>query len=286
MSVLFGVAGNSDTFTKTVSKASADAPAWLHVIGLDAYEYQCGKGVRVGEATARQIGENAAQAGITLSLHAPYFISLANPDPETVQKSIGYVTASCRAAQWMGAGRVIVHSGALMKRTRREALDIAKANLKAILDACDQQGYGDITLCPETMGKINQLGDLTEVLELCGVDERLVPCVDFGHLYARSLGELNGADACKAMLDEMADALGEERASRFHSHFSKIAFTPKGGEQKHLRFSDEGWGPEFRPLAEEIARRGWSPTFICESSGTQSEDALTMKAIYQEVSRS
>ena len=173
-----------------------------------------------------------------------------------------------------------------MKRTRREALDIAKANLKAILAACAEQGFEDVTLCPETMGKINQLGDLTEVLELCQVDERLVPCVDFGHLYARSLGALDGADACKAMLDEMADALGEERASRFHSHFSKIAFTPKGGEQKHLRFSDEGWGPEFRPLAEEIARRGWSPTFICESSGTQSEDALTMKTIYQEVSRS
>ena len=179
MSVLFGVAGNSDTFTETVSKASADAPAWLHAIGLDAYEYQCGKGVRVGEATARQIGENAAQAGITLSLHAPYFISLANPDPETVQKSIGYVTASCRAAQWMGADRVILHSGALMKRTRREALDIAKTNLKAILAACAEQGFEDVTLCPETMGKINQLGDLTEVLELCQVDERLVPCVDW-----------------------------------------------------------------------------------------------------------
>lgn len=284
MSALFGVAGNSDTFTQTVSKASADAPAWLRSIGLDAYEYQCGKGVRVGEATARQIGQNAAQAGIVLSVHAPYFISLANPDPETVRKSIGYVTASCRVAQWMGANRVIVHSGALMKRTRREALDIAKENLRTILIACDEAGYGAITLCPETMGKINQLGDLTEVLELCGVDERLVPCVDFGHLYARSLGVLNGVEAFAQMLDEMANALGEERASRFHSHFSKIAFTPKGGEQKHLRFSDEGWGPDFRPLAAEIARRTWHPTLICESSGSQSEDALTMKAIYQEVS--
>ena len=280
MSVLFGVAGNSDTFTKTVSKASADAPAWLHAIGLDAYEYQCGKGVRVGEATARQIGENAAQAGITLSLHAPYFISLANPDPETVQKSIGYVTASCRAAQWMGAGRVIVHSGALMKRTRREALDIAKANLKAILDACDQQGYGDITLCPETMGKINQLGDLDEVLELCTLDERLIPCIDFGHLYARSLGALDGAEAMTRMLDRVADVLGEARASRFHSHFSHIEFTPNGGEKRHLCFSDAGWGPDFAPLAAEVARRSWSPTFICESAGTQSEDALTMKQIY------
>lgn len=48
MSVLFGVAGNSNAFTTTVSKASADAPAWLRQIGLDAYEYQCGKGVRWG----------------------------------------------------------------------------------------------------------------------------------------------------------------------------------------------------------------------------------------------
>ena len=285
MSALFGVAGNSDTYTNTVSKSSAKAPAWLRSIGLDAYEYQCGKGVHVGEKTAREIGGNAAAAGIMLSLHAPYFINLANPDPESLRKTVGYITAACQVADWMSAGRVVIHTGALMKRTRREALDIASRSLKAVIAACDDAGFGHIALCPETMGKINQLGDLTEVLELCQVDERLVPCVDFGHLYARSLGALDGADACKAMLDEMADALGEERASRFHSHFSKIAFTPKGGEQKHLRFSDEGWGPEFRPLAEEIARRGWSPTFICESSGTQSEDALTMKTIYQEVSR-
>ena len=282
MGVKFGPAGQAGNYP---GRSSVEYPGWLASQGLDAFEYQCGKGVNVGEETAWAVGVAAREHGIQLSLHAPYFISLANPDPETVKKSIGYVTASCRAAQWMGADRVILHSGALMKRTRREALDIAKANLKAILAACAEQGFEDVTLCPETMGKINQLGNLTEVLELCQVDERLVPCVDFGHLYARSLGALDGADACKAMLDEMADALGEERASRFHSHFSKIAFTPKGGEQKHLRFSDEGWGPEFRPLAEEIARRGWSPTFICESSGTQSEDALTMKTIYQEVSR-
>ena len=98
MSALFGVAGNSDTFTRTVSKSSADAPAWLRSIGLDAYEYQCGKGVNVGEETARKLGENARKEGIRLSLHAPYFINLANPDPESLQKTIGYITAACRAA--------------------------------------------------------------------------------------------------------------------------------------------------------------------------------------------
>lgn len=107
------------------------------------------------------------------------------------------------------------------------------------------------------MGKINQLGNLEEVLELCTVDERLLPCVDFGHLYARSLGELEGRAACAQMLDRMEAVLGEERASGFHSHFSKIEFTLKGGEKRHLCFSDPGYGPDFRPLAEEVARRGW-----------------------------
>ena len=281
-SILFGVAGNSDEFAK-VSKSSADAPAWLARTGLDAYEYQCGKGVRVGQATAEKIGRNAAEAGVALSLHAPYFISLANPDPESVRKTIGYVTASCKAARWMGAQRIVLHSGSLMKRSREEALAIAMENLAAIVRACDELGYGELTLCPETMGKINQLGNLEEVLQLCTVDERLLPCVDFGHLYARSLGELEGAEACRQMLDRMEEVLGPERAARFHSHFSKIEFTRKGGEKRHLCFSDPGYGPDFRPLAEEIARRGWMPWVICESAGTQSEDARTMKRIYQEV---
>lgn len=281
MSVVFGVAGNSDTFTKTVSKASADAPKWLRSIGLDAYEYQCGKGVHVGEETARKIGRNAAEAGIALSLHAPYFISISNPDPEMLQKTTKYVTDSCMTASWMGAKRVILHSGALLKRSRAQALEIAKQSLKSVMSTCDELGYGDITLCPETMGRINQLGDLDEVLELCGLDERLVPCVDFGHLYARTFGELNGKEACVQMLDKLADRLGEERAKVFHSHFSKIRFTLKGGEDRHLRFEDEGWGPAFEPLMEELYRRSWSPTIICESSGSQSEDALTMKYYYQ-----
>ena len=181
----------------------------------------------------------------------------------------------------MGATRVVIHSGALMKRTRREAQDIALNSMRAVVEACDRAGFGHITLCPETMGKINQLGDLDEVLELCTLDERLTPCVDFGHLYARSLGELEGQEACVRMLDRIQEVLGEERASHFHSHFSKIQFTPNGGEKMHLTFDQEDFGPDPAPLMAEVARRGWSPTFICESAGTQAEDALVMKRLYQ-----
>ena len=281
MSAKFGPAGNSDSFSR-VHKSSLAAPRWIADFGLDCYEYQCGKGVHVGESTARAVGENARRAGISLSLHAPYFINLANPDPESLEKTIGYITAACRVAAWMGAERVVIHSGALMKRTRREALDTARQSLVQVLSACDDQGFSHIALCPETMGKINQLGDLDEVLELCTLDARLVPCIDFGHLYARSLGADDGAEAFSRMLDRVEAVLGRARAGRFHSHFSHIEFTPKGGEKCHRTFADHGgYGPRWEPLAAEVARRGWSPTFICESAGTQAEDALTMKQIYQ-----
>jgi deoxyribonuclease-4 len=283
MSAKFGPAGNAESFPY---KSSVDAPKWLREIGLDCYEYQCGKGVNVGEATARKIGLAAVEQGITLSLHAPYFINLANPDPDSLQKTIGYITSACLAADWMGANRVIIHSGALMKRTRREAQEIALRSIREVVNACDDAGFGHIILCPETMGKINQLGDLDEVLELCTVDERLIPCVDFGHLYARSLGVDDGAEVYCRMLSRMKEVLGEERAGRFHSHFSHIEFTPGGGEKCHRTFADDGgYGPDWAPLAAEVARRGWSPTFICESAGTQAEDALTMKRIYKEALR-
>ncbi len=282
MSAKFGPAGNSDSFSKA-HKSSLAAPKWIADFGLDCYEYQCGKGVHVGEETARKVGENTRAAGISLSLHAPYFINLANPDQTSLEKTIGYIIAGCQVADWMGAGRVVIHSGALMKRTRREALDIARKSLAQVVAVCDSLGFGHIALCPETMGKINQLGDLDEVLQLCTLDERLVPCIDFGHLYARSLGADDGLEACVRMLDRVGEVLGAERAANFHSHFSHIEFTPKGGEKCHRTFADDGgYGPSWAPLAAEIARRGWSPTFICESAGTQAEDALAMKKIYQE----
>ena len=47
MSAKFGPAGNSDSFSKA-HRSSVEAPEWIAGLGLDCYEYQCGKGVHVG----------------------------------------------------------------------------------------------------------------------------------------------------------------------------------------------------------------------------------------------
>lgn len=281
MSALFGAAGNSDSFYMQGHKASIEAPKWLHEFGLDAYEYQCGKGVLIGTDTAREIGLEAKKYGIHMSVHAPYFMNLANPDVERREKTVGYALQSCAAATVLGATRVVIHSGSLMKRTREEALAIACETLKMVVDACDEAGYSEIALCPELMGGINQLGSLQEVMELCKVDSRLIPCIDFGHYNARNNGILRTEDDYAHLLDVMETELGYERVKRFHCHFSKIEFTQKSGEVRHLTFEDAVYGPDFAPLARVLAKRGYEPTVICESAGTQAEDALTMKQIYQ-----
>ena len=114
---------------------------------------------------------------------------------------------------------------------------------------------------------------------MCGVDERFLPCVDFGHLNARTLGGLHEEGAFAAVLDRLADALGRERASQMHIHFSKIEYSA-GGEKRHLTFEDTAFGPDPEPLMTLLAKRGLCPTVICESAGTQTVDAATMSRLY------
>lgn len=255
-------------------------PEYIVRMGLDAYEYQCGRGVRISEEAAREFGQKAREYSVTLSLHSPYYISLSSIEKEKRDGSIEYILQSARAADAMGAQRVVVHSGSCSKISREEALELAKDTLKRAYQALDEQNLGHIHLCPETMGKVNQLGTLEEVLELCLIDERLIPCIDFGHLNARTFGRLNSFEAVKEVFDKMEDKLGTFRMRQFHSHFSKIEYTLKGGEKCHLTFADTIYGPQFEPVAEMIVRKNASPTIICESAGTQAEDALTMKQIY------
>lgn len=130
------------------------------------------------------------------------------------------------------------------------------------------------------MGKINQLGTLDEVLTLCALDERMIPCIDFGHLNARTFGGLKTFEDFKAVFDAIESRLGLSRLREYHAHFSKIQYTDKGGEKCHLTFADTVYGPDFEPLAELTVQKNCHPVIICESAGTQAEDAKTMKEIY------
>ena len=273
---LFGPGGNSEAFHST-KKKTEDAPAWLAEIGLDAYEYEAGRGVTSSDASLLKLGATAREHGIYLSVHAPYFISLSGVVPETRYKSIGYIAESLRAATLLGADTIVVHTGSAAKITREEAMALAADTLYRTLE---ELAPTDVAIGLETMGKINQLGTLDEVITLCKMDPRLQPVVDFGHMNARELGGVfSTCDDYRRVFDIIANALGDASAKNLHCHFSKIEWTG-AGEKRHLTFEDTVYGPAFEPLAEALYREGLTPTIICESAGTQSEDALSMKRAY------
>lgn len=96
--------------------------------------------------------------------------------------------------------------------------------------------------------------------------KRFCPVIVFGHLNARTFGSLKTSEDFGKVFERMENCLGSDRMRRFHSHFSKIEYTEKGGEKRHLTFADTVFGPDFEPLAEWIVRKNCSPTVICESA--------------------
>ena len=273
----FGPGGNGDLFALDGCKSTLQSPGWVKRFGLDAFEYEAGNGLSAGEASLRAVGEKAREHGIKMSLHAPYYISLSGVDPEKRLKSIDYIQKSLWAAELLGADTIVIHSGSAAKLSREEAMSLSKDTLEKVAEAV---GTPTARLGIETMGKINQLGTLAEVIEQCRVSPIYAPVVDFGHLNARNVGgAFPDVDSYRRVFDEIANALGDTYAMQLHCHFSKIEYTA-AGEKRHLTFEDGSFGPLFEPLAEAIVREGVAPRIICESAGTQAEDALYMKNAY------
>ena len=274
----FGPGGNSDAFRLSGFSSTVDAPAWVSSIGLDAYEYEAGNGLSAGPSILREIGRQASLHNVKMSYHTPYFISLSGVVEEKRLKSIDYIKQSLEAARLLGAGTIVVHCGSCAKISRDEAMRLASDTLVRAASSLDTYG---IKIGLETMGKINQLGTLDEVLELCRIDSCFVPVVDFGHLNARELGGVfRSADDYLRVFDKISSRMGSNVAENLHCHFSKIEYTD-AGEKKHLTFADTVFGPDYEPFVEAIVKGGLSPTVICESAGTQSDDALAMKTLYK-----
>ncbi len=277
---LFGPGGNSDSFYAAGYKSTIDAPKYISEIGLDAYEYEAGNGVSASAETFRKIGEEAKKYGIKLSIHAPYYISLSSVDEEKRKGSSKYILASAQALAAMGGELMVIHAGSTAKLDRKIAVEYAKEAIFHALNILSENDLYGFKLGIETMGKVNQLGTLEEVLAMCSVDSTVVPVIDFGHMNARERGGVfASSDDYKRIFDTVSDVCGAEIAEDLHCHFSKIEYTA-GGEKRHLTFTDSTYGPDFEPLMKAISEIGVSPTIICESDGTQAEDALAMKNEY------
>lgn len=284
--ILFGPAGNSQSFYDQGHKSSMETAKWLTEQGkglfdggLELFEYSFGQGYRMSSDLAENLGEKFKEYGIEVSLHAPYFINFANPDNVMYEKSLGYVRTGIKFMKTMGAKRLVVHSASCGKAQRSDAVKLMTDRFVEFMPEIEKQLDSDMYICPETMGKTLQIGTWKEIIDLCTISEKLMPTFDFGHINALTKGTLKTVDDYQRIFDYSFEKLGEERTKNAHIHFSKIQYGEKG-EIKHLTFDDKIYGPEFEPLCECMIKNNLSCHVICESNGTMAEDSVAMKNIY------
>ena len=276
--VKFGPSGFCEKFVVNHSHTE-EIPQWLKDHDLDAYEYAFNKGIRISDEKALSIKKVFDKYGVQLSVHGPYYINLANPDEEMAEKSKGYIIDSLKKMRLMGAKYLVFHPGSLMKMSRSESFDLVMKRLKELIVLLDENGFDDMYICPETMGKHGQVGTVEEVAKMCALDKRIIPTLDFGHINAFGLGCLKTESDFENVFKTLEKYIGQ-RFKKVHIHFSKIMYGDKG-ELKHLNYDeDQIYGPDFELLAKVLKKYDIDATVICESSGNQTEDSEKMKQIF------
>lgn len=257
---------------------STGAIEFVRQEGLNAYEYQGTRGVRISEEKAEKLGENADKYDVWASIHAQYWINFASQEKETIEKSKDRLFKAARIGALMNAHQVVFHPAYYSDRSEKEAMELVIEGVTEVVDRLRDEKI-EILVGPETSGKKSQLGSLDEIIHICQEVPMTAPTVDFAHIHARQGGVLENKEDYLKIFEKVESELGSEIAQNLHTHFTELKFTEKG-EQKHLTYGTD-YSPPFEPLAEVIVENGYTPVIISESP-IRDKDALKYKKILED----
>jgi len=252
------------------------APRYLRSLGLSSMEYAAVRGINIDAVKARMLGEEARRNDVVLSLHAPYFINLSSTKREVVEASVIRLIEAVKVSAIMGAYIVVFHPGWYGDLSKREAVEKIVRNLREVAEYREQYGFRNVLLGIETTGKLSQVGDLDEVIEVSLRVEGTRPVIDFGHLYARAAGRfiVSENDVIK-VVEKLEKNLGRESVNPLHVHFSKVEFN-RSGEIRHRALNEKNYGPQFEYVCRGLYETGVDAVIISESPLLE-QDALLMK---------
>jgi len=227
MSVKFGPAGLGpvNTAEETLEKYSE--------LGLKACEIAFTYGVYIKDKKdAERIGKKAEELGISLSIHAPYWINLNSAEKEKIEKSKERILKCLEVGTFLGAKKIVFHPGYYGKKTKEETYSVIKEGILDLQDKRKEKNYTP-ELAPETTGKINVFGSIDEIALLVQ-DTKCKFCIDFAHILAREK-------------DYKFKEVFSKFKGDFHIHFSGIEYGEKG-EKNHIKTSEK----ELKKLAENL----------------------------------
>jgi deoxyribonuclease-4 len=245
-------------------------------LNLDCMELEFVHGVRLSEDKALLIKEEALKNDVRLSVHAPYYINLNSLEDEKTEKSIERIIKSAHIGKLCGADRVTFHPAFYMKK---EPGFVVNRVIEGLLKVLENIPEG-IKINPETTGRLSSFGSIDELLLISKALPQVGMCIDFGHIYTRSLGKLNSYKDFAEILEKTGNAINGF-LSDVHFHVSNILFGNKG-EIKHLPLNETyksgsfNWKDFIRSL-KDFDVKG---LLICESPAME-DDAKILSDYYR-----
>jgi deoxyribonuclease IV len=271
----FGTVG-SPISTPKKPGGSIGAIQQLASLGLYAFELGWVQSVRVSEETCLVIQSTGKEYKVGLSVHAPYFINL-NANEDEWPNSRKRLMDAAYYGNLAGATDIIFHPGSYFGQSPESVLDKAIPRLRECVDELRLAG-NQVTLRPETMGKIAMLGSLEDTLAMSKSIPGVLPCLDFAHLHARAGdGTVNTLAEWSNILDMYASTLGDDSLTHLHIHLSGIEYSTKG-ERNHLPIAESDFNLEA--LFEALHSHNCAGRILCESPKME-DDSLYMRAKWE-----
>jgi deoxyribonuclease-4 len=220
-------------------------------------------------AAATELGERAAAADISLSLHAPIAGFMGHAERgKKLNMAFGMLDHSAGIAKAARCEVVVFHPGFLLGRAREDAIDAVVEQLGELRERLVKKDR----LVPfgvEVMGRVRDLGSLEDVCEIASRVDFVQPVLDFAHMHATSDGAYLETDAFAEALAK-ADAVMDPDQP-FHIHFSDIQYANRN-ETRHLPYGDGTLRAD--PLREALGRFDRPATVISESPDAESTDRI------------
>jgi deoxyribonuclease-4 len=158
-----------------------------------------------------------------LLIHAVYLLNPASENPDFRDKTLASLVTSLRAGGALRACAVVLHPGSALKGGDAAAA-IPRAG-EVIAEALAESPDGCPLHLENTAGAGGTLGrsfgELAEILDAAGGDERLGICLDACHLYASGY-DVRTADGLASVLDAFDREVGLERLGSLHYNDSQV----------------------------------------------------------------
>lgn len=271
---IFGTVG-APISTPKKPGGSVGAIQTLATLGLFAFELGWVHSVRVSEETCALIKQESLTKGVSLSVHAPYFINLNGSDEEW-PKSRQRLMDAAHYGHLAGATDIIFHPGSYFEAKPEEVLKVAIPRLSDCVNELRSK-ENPVFLRPEIMGKSALLGSFEDTLEMSKSIPGVLPCLDFAHLHARpGDGTINSTREWSVYIEEYAKLLGSASLHALHIHLSGIEYTAKG-EKNHLPLRESDL--HLSELFHVLKSASCGGRILCESP-VMEEDAVYMMELW------